>query len=187
MVKAEARVIGIDDGPFIKRKQKKVLLVGVVTRGAREIDGILSDSATVDGTDSTTIIARMVNRSKFKSQLKAILLHGVAVGGFNVIDLQKLNNLTKRPIIVVVRNYPDFASIFRALRMLKKKKALALIKKLPPPVKVGQIYVQYVGTDLETVKGILKITTLRAFIPEPLRIAHIIAAGIIKGESRGRA
>jgi len=187
MVKWEARVIGIDDGPFVKRKDKKVLLVGVVYRGGNFPDGILSASASVDGTDSTEKIAAMINKSKFRPQLQAIFLHGVAVGGFNVIDLERLHKLTKRPVIVVVRDYPDFERIFSALRMLKKKKAMQLIKKLPAPTRVGQVYVQYIGTDLETVKDLLKVTCTRSLIPEPLRVAHLIAAGIIKGESRGRA
>ena len=36
-------------------------------------------------------------------------------------------------------------------------------------------------------KEFLKVTTVHSYIPEPLRIAHIIAAGLVKGESRGRA
>ncbi len=186
-MKLEARIIGIDDGPFLKHKDKKVLIVGVVYRGGNFPDGVLSTTATVDGTDATQQIARMINKSKFRSQLQAILLKGVAVGGFNVIDLDQLHHLTKRPVIVVVRDYPDFKKIFRALTMLRKQKALALIKKLPLPVKVGHVYVQYVGTDLDTVKEILRVTSTRALIPEPLRVAHLIAAGIVKGESRGRA
>lgn len=186
-MKLEARVIGIDDGPFVKRKDKKVLIVGVLYRGGNFPDGVLSTKATVDGTDATTVIAKMINKSKFRPQLQAILLKGVAVGGFNVIDLDKLYHLTKRPVIVVVRDYPDFDKIYRALRMLGKKKEIKLIKQLPLPTKVGQLYVQYVGTDLETVKELLRVTCTRALIPEPLRVAHLIAAGIVKGESRGRA
>src|SRR5438034_1034977 len=30
-------------------------------------------------------------------------------------------------------------------------------------------------------------TAVGGFLPEPLRIAHLIAAGIVRGESRGRA
>lgn len=187
MLKLEARVIGIDDGPFIKRKDKNVLLVGVVYRGGNFPDGVVSTTATVDGTDATEKIAAMINKSKFRSQLQAIMLKGVAVGGFNVIDIEKLHTLTKRPVIVVVRDYPDFDKIYHALAFLGKKKAMQLIRKLPEPTKVGQLYVQYAGTDLNTVKELLRITCTRAFIPEPLRVAHLIAAGIIKGESRGRA
>src|SRR5437667_170021 len=33
----------------------------------------------------------------------------------------------------------------------------------------------------------LRLTIVRGVLPEPLRIAHLIAAGIVRGESRGRA
>jgi hypothetical protein len=187
MVKPEARIIGIDDGPFVKRKDKNVIIVGVVFRDGQWMDGVLSTTATVDGTDSTERIAAMINKSKFRPQLRAILLHGVAVGGFNVIDINKLHMLTKRPVIVVVRDYPDFERIYGTLKNLKMPRQLALIKKIPKPTRIGHVYVQYVGTTLANVKELLRVTCTHAFIPEPLRVAHLIAAGIIKGESRGRA
>lgn len=187
MLKTEARIIGIDDGPFDKHKDKKVLIVGIVYRGGFVPDGVVSTRATVDGTDATQKIAQMINKSKFKPQLQAILLKGVAVGGFNVIDIDKLYHLTKRPVIVIVREYPDFKRIFKALKMLGKTKQLNIIKRTPPPVPIGKLFAQYSGCDLETVKEILKVTCTRSLIPEPLRVAHLIAAGIVKGESRGRA
>lgn len=186
-MKEEARVIGIDDGPFVKHKDKNVLIVGVLSRGGNFPDGVLSTTAAVDGTDATEKIAQMIKKSKFAPQLHAIFLKGVAVGGFNVIDIHKLHELTKRPVIVVVRDYPDFHKIYRALTRLGMKREIEIIKQLPEPTKVGQLYVQYAGTDLDTVKELLKITCTRSLIPEPLRVAHLIAAGIVKGESRGRA
>ncbi len=186
-VKTEARVIGIDDSPFVKRKDKKVLVVGVVYRGGVFPDGVVSTYATVDGTDATEKIASMINKSRFRTQLQAIMLKGVAVGGFNVVDIYKLHKLTRRPVVVVVRNYPDLKEIFRVLKWLGKKKAISIIKKLPKPTKIEKVYVQYAGTDLKSVKELLRITTTRAFIPEPLRVAHLIAAGVVKGQSRGRA
>ncbi len=186
-MKTEARVIGIDDSPFVKRKDKKVLLVGVVYRGGVFPDGVVTTYATVDGTDATEKIASMINKCRFRTQLQAIMLQGVAVGGFNVIDIHKLHKLTRRPVVVVVRNYPDLEEIFRVLKWLKKKKAISLIKKLPKPKQIGKVYVQFAGTNLKSVKELLRITSTRAFIPEPLRVAHLIAAGVVKGQSRGRA
>jgi hypothetical protein len=34
---------------------------------------------------------------------------------------------------------------------------------------------------------IIQITSTRSNIPEPLRVAHLIATGIVLGESRGKA
>ena len=49
------------------------------------------------------------------------------------------------------------------------------------------LYVQYVGMTFSTVCEILRLCTIRGAIPEPIRIAHLIATGITLGESHGRA
>jgi endonuclease V-like protein UPF0215 family len=186
-LRKEVRVIGIDDGPFFKFRKGKVLVVGTIYRGGDYMDGIVSTTAKVDGTDATKNIAQMINKSKFHSQLRCIFLNGIGVGGFNIIDLPKLSKLTKLPVIAVTRQYPDIPKILTTLVNLKMKQKVKLITQLPLPTKIGKVYVQYINISLERTKQFMKLTTLHSYVPEPLRIAHIIAAGIIKGESRGRA
>lgn len=186
-VRKEARVIGIDDGPFFKFRKGTVLVVGTIYRGGSYMDGVVTTTAKVDGSDSTKNIARMINRSKFKSQLRCIFLKGIAVGGFNLIDLLKLSKLAKLPIIAVTRQNPDIPNIIKTLVRLGMSDKVRLITQLPQPTKIGKVYVQYINIDLDKTKEFLKVTTLHSYIPEPLRIAHIIAAGLVKGESRGRA
>ena len=41
--------------------------------------------------------------------------------------------------------------------------------------------------DLEEAKEIIKLSTIRGVIPEPIRMAHLIASGITRGESYGKA
>ena len=91
MVKKEIRVIGIDDGPFNKFMDNQVLVVGVVMRGGLYVDGVLSAKSKVDGNDATNKIIKMINKCKFKTQLQCIFLSGIAVAGFNIIDVKKLN------------------------------------------------------------------------------------------------
>lgn len=186
-MRKEIRIIGIDDGPFNKFKDKEVRIIGTLYRGGNFIDGVMSTKAKVDCTDSTDKIAQMINKSKFKPQIRAIFLNGIAVGGFNVIDIKKLNKKTKRPVIVVIRNFPDYKKIFSALDKLKMFKQKKIIEDLPKPTKAGKTYIQYAGISLTDAKEMLKITCTHSFIPEPIRVAHLIAAGVVKGESRGRA
>jgi len=186
-LRREVRVIGIDDGPFYKFRKGSVLVVGTIYRGGDYMDGIVSSTAKVDGSDSTKNIAKMINKSKFKSQIRVIFLNGIGVGGFNLIDLPKLSKLTKIPVIAVTRQYPDIPKILTTLVKLGMRKKVQLITQLPKPIKIGKVYVQHINIDLERTKQFMRLTTLHSYIPEPLRIAHIIAAGIVKGESRGRA
>ncbi len=186
-IKKEIRVLGIDDGPFDKFKDRECLVVGTVFRGGNYPDGILSTKVKVDGSDSTDKLVVMVNKSKFKPQLQSIILDGIAMGGFNVVDIEKLNKKTGIPVIVVVRNYPDFKRINSILKKLKKPRQIKLIEKAGEPIKVGKIWVQFKGISIEKVKEVIRVTATRSFLPEPIRVAHLIASGIVKGESKGDA
>jgi endonuclease V-like protein UPF0215 family len=186
-MKSEIRLIGVDDAPFNKSKKGNVLVVLTFFRGGSLLEGILSTKVRVDGNDSTKKIFKLINNSKFKPQIRAILLNGIALGGFNVIDIQELNKKTKIPVIVVIRNYPDFEKIRLALIKIKKESKFKLIEKAGKVEKIGKIFIQVAGIGLEEAKQILKISCTRSFIPEPIRISHIIASGIVDGESRGKA
>ncbi|MBS3100720.1 DUF99 family protein [Candidatus Woesearchaeota archaeon] len=187
MVKKEIRVIGIDDSPFNKFKDEKVLVVGVVMRGGSWVDGILSTKVDVDGNDSTKKLVEMINKCKFKPQLQCIFLDGIAVGGFNVIDVRELNKKTNLPVIVVIRRMPDIANIKKTLIKIKKRQKIKLIQKAGNVVQVNDIFAQLTGIDFEQAKKILKIVCTRSLVPEPLRLAHLISSGVVSGESRGRA
>jgi len=185
--KKELRILGIDDGPFDKFKDKDVIVVGTIFRGGSYLDGLLSTKVRIDGKNSTRNIAKMILNSRFKSQIQLIFLDGIAVGGFNVIDANELHKLTKIPIIIVMRNYPDHKKMFDAMKKIGMGSKIPLITDLPKPVKVDDIFIQCIGVSLDYARLILKLTCTHSMIPEPLRQAHIIASGIVKKESYGDA
>ena len=43
------------------------------------------------------------------------------------------------------------------------------------------------GLDAAAAAALLRATTLHGNVPEPLRLAHLIAGGVTTGASRGRA
>lgn len=187
MLKKEIRVIGIDDAPHKFKAKGSVLIVGTIFRGGSFLDGILSTKANVDGNNATKKLTAMINKSKFKPQLRCIFLDGIAVGGFNIIDIRELNKKTKLPVIVIIRKKPDIENIKRILAKLNKKSKIKLLEKAGPVVPAGKIYIQLAGIGMEKAKEILKIACTRSHIPEAVRLSHIIASGIVDGESRGKA
>lgn len=186
-MKKEIRILGIDDGPFNKFAKGKVLVVGTVFRGGSWMDGVLSTKVTVDGNDSTTKLISMVNGCKFKVQLQCIMLDGIALGGFNIIDVLRLHKETKIPVMTVIRRMPDFEKIKKTLFRLGKGAKYKLIEKAGKVEKIGMVYCQLIGISVDDAKRMLKITCTRSHLPEPIRVAHIIAAGIVSGESKGGA
>ncbi len=187
MIKKEIRVVGIDDSPFNKFKDRTVLVIATFFRGGSFLDGIMTTRVRVDGINSTKKIADMLNSSKFNPQVQALLLDGIAVGGFNIIDTWKLNRATGTPVIVIIRNQPDLDKIKRTLKKLGMEKKIKLIDQAGIPERFRKIFFQAFGINQKKAREILDLTCTRSFIPEPVRCAHLIGAGVVKGESRGRA
>ncbi len=187
--KKELRVIGIDDAPFDKFDplQKFVLVVATVFRGGSFMDGMLSCHVEKDGEDATLRIIEMINECKFKPQLRTIFLDGIAVAGFNVFNPQSIYKETGVPVVVVIRDYPDYKKMFSALEKLNMNKKVDIIKKMPKPVKINDVYVQHIGISKEQTKKLLQICCTHSNLPEAIRVAHLVASGVSEGESRGRA
>ncbi len=185
--KKEIRLLGIDDAPFDKFRDRKTIIIGTFFRGGDFLDGILSTTAEVDGSDGTGKIIKLVQKSKFRTQLRAILLDGISVGGFNVIDIERLHKKTRIPVIVVMRRRPNSAKIHDALRKLKMGRKIRLLERAGPIYEEGKIFIQFKGIGLNEARKIIRISISRAYIPEPIRVAHLIAAGLVYGESSGKA
>jgi len=184
-VKPEIRVLGIDDAPFTPHSNEMVDIVGVVFRGGHFLDGFMRTKVQVDGTDATEKIAEMITQSPHHRQLRIVMLNGVTMAGFNVVDIKDLHELVKLPIIAVTREKPDFENIKKALQHMpgaeKRWKSIVRAGRMfVVRTRQGEtpIYVHVAGAAEETAKRILRITSTRSNVPEALRVAHIIASGL---------
>src|SRR5215472_6474695 len=107
-------VIGFDDGPFAREHRGDVLLVGAVCSRTR-LDGVVSGKVRRDGADATRRMVALVAASPFRAHVRAVMLQGIAVGGFNVVDIRGLSQALRLPVLVVTRRPPDLAAVRRAL------------------------------------------------------------------------
>ena len=190
-MKRQIRLLGLDDSPF-SFNEKYTTLIGVVMRGGEYLECVLSRQISIDGDDVTFVCIDMIKNTKHKNQLKAILLDGVTFGGFNVADIQEIHKSTELPVITVTRDKPDFDKIEQALKnnFVDWKHRLNLMKKGRLHVvktKHNPIYIKCMGIGIEDAKEIIKLSTIRGVVPEPIRVAHLIASGITRGESYGKA
>jgi endonuclease V-like protein UPF0215 family len=190
-IKQEIRVLGIDDSALIS---DSIMIVGAFFRGGNWLDGVMRSEITRDGMDGTDVIIKMVKASKHYGQIRVIMLDGITYGGFNPIDIVRLNEETGIPVIVVMRACPDFEKIEAAVKHLSQpEERLWIIYRAGKIVKVvtkdasNPVYIQWTGIDKNDARKIVKLTATRSNVPEPIRVAHLIATGIICGESRGKA
>lgn len=190
-MKTQIRVLGIDDAPF-SFGDRSTEFVGIVIRAPSYVEGAILGSVEVDGNDATEKIARSVLSSRFRPLLSIILIDGVALGGFNVIDIEELHRLSGVPVATVTRKQPDLEAMTKVLKRKFsdwKRRQEAITRKNVFLVHTGHrpLHVTAAGMDEDDVCEVLGKVTVRGALPEPLRIAHIVATALKKGESRGRA
>lgn len=185
VIKPEIRVLGVDDGVFTPHVRGFAPLIGVVFRGGYWLDGVMSTKVEVDGFDSTAKIGSMVLNSRHYKQLRVIMLDGVTFAGFNVVDIKKLNAETGLPVVAVTREKPNLKDIREALKNLpqseKRWRAVlnaGKILEMSTRSKRENVYVEVSGILEEDAQKIVKLTSTRSSVPEPLRVAHLVASGI---------
>ncbi|MFH1447328.1 MAG: DUF99 family protein [Candidatus Micrarchaeota archaeon] len=180
-MKPGIRVLGIDDSPF-KRSQKNALVVGVVCR-KNVVEGVLSTTVSVDGDDATQKLSSMVCRSRFKQQLHAIVMNSIMLAGFNVIDINKFSSTIEIPVLALTRKKPNYLSAEEAVKNVPNSRLkIRRMRSSAPSHRIGSWYVQMAGIDLNEARNIIRI-----FGNGPSRLAHIIASGIVTGESHGKS
>ncbi len=192
-VKDEIRILGWDDSPFDSSVDENVPIVGSVVRGGKPyLDGVLVEEVTVDGFDATKKIAEASCSTKHKDQLRVIMLDGITFAGFNTVDIVEINEKTELPVIVVTRENTNFESFREAMKRLpgfeerwECVERAGDLKKLA--MEKGNLYFQHNGIDEQKSKEILKMSASNGLTPEPIRISHLIASAIKRGESVGGA
>ena len=181
-----SNVIGVDDAPFPARHSGSVKVVGAVYARNR-LDGILVGEVEKDGTDGARKISELISGSKFAGSVQPIMLQGVALAGFNVVDVFFLHATLGLPVLVVSRKIPDLKKVKQALLNLPGgAEKWDLIQRLGPMEPVEKVHVQRVGLTLDQAAKVVQDFTLTGHIPEPLRTAHLIAGALATGQSRGR-
>ena len=187
-MKPITNVVGFDDAPFEHSHRGDVRIVGAVCCRTR-LDGVLSGRVRRDGVNSTDALIELVSGSKFREHIRAVLLQGIALAGFNVVDIRRLSDELGVPVVVTVRRQPRLAMVKDALfdRTPGAARKWSLVESAGPLEKLGELWVQRIGLEREDAIALLRATTLHGNIPEPLRLAHLIAGGVTTGQSRGRA
>ncbi len=185
------RVLGIDDAPFSFR-DGKVPIVGVVARLPGYVEGVMTSEVTVDGEDADRSIIEMLFHSRYRDQIRMVMIDGTSLGGFNVVDIDVLFQTTGLPFCTVTRHRPDLDSMRSALQKHfpdweRRLEVVGRQRLNEIQTKHGPLFVSVTGTTIKEAKELLSASTIQGTMPEPLRLAHLIAAAIVKGESKGNS
>jgi endonuclease V-like protein UPF0215 family len=180
------RTIGFDDAPFT-RASRRVHIAGVVCAGTR-FEGLVWGRASRDGWNATEALVRMLQGRKFLPQLHAVLIDGIAFGGFNVVDLPALSESLGLPCAAVMRRPPDLAAIERAMQRLPRAaRRMAVLRRAGEIHAHAPFVFQVAGCSAGVFQRVLARVTDRGHVPESLRLAHLIGSAVVLGESGRRA
>jgi len=159
-VKKEIRVLGVaaagHDG--------STRVVGVVFRGARWLDGVLS--ATSKGADLTRAIVEMVNGSPHRKQVRVIMLQAEMIPKGAEINAAKISSETSKPVIIL------------------GAKGLGGVQADPNTgyftwgKGADAVEVAYLGLRERDAEAVLRVSTREGSTPEALRVAGLILGAL---------
>jgi endonuclease V-like protein UPF0215 family len=183
-----SHVVGIDDAPFARAHRGDVLVIGTAYSGLA-LQGVMTTRIRRDGRNATDRLAEMIAGSRVAAHNQAVLLQGIALGGFNVVDIHQLAARRAMAVLVVVRRRPRLDAIKRALfrRVPGGARKWALIEQAGPVEPAGPVFIQRAGIERAPALELVQRLSSQGNVPEPIRVAHLIAGGLVLGHSRGRA
>jgi endonuclease V-like protein UPF0215 family len=176
--KKGVRVFGVAESfrpPCIKST-----VAGVVMRRDLIIDGIVLSNTTLKGNDSTENILCMFKSLK-RSDINCIILDGLIVSMYNIINGKLIQIKTGLPVIAIT--FEDSAGLETSIRHhfpdnpeSKLEQYGKLGKRDRVLLKTGKfLFIRYWGLTLKHAITILNSFTLQGSIPEPIRVAKLVA------------
>jgi endonuclease V-like protein UPF0215 family len=188
VVKARPHVLGIDDGPFLKGQSEPTPLVAVTMEGSDLVEAVAISAFPVDGDGITDFLASWISDLRTHPALQAIVLGGITIAGLAVVDARELARRLGTPVLVVTRRDPARSRVCEALHAAGLPERVVLADATPPARKLEDgLYLAYAGSTSAAAERIVRATLGKARLPEPLRLAHLIARALVDGESKGRA
>jgi len=184
------RTIGIDDGyfpPSFKEGRLATLMVGVLCKNVHPIDlGI--KVVKVDGLDATSKAISVVKElSKNWGKIEAIFLDGVTFAGFNIINPSLMHDVLGYPVITIFKHQLNLQKIKVALMnnfsdWRKRYSVIESVYENSKEVRTGwrKLRISSYGLDLYVIAEIITDLQLTSPLPEPLRLADLIASGLTK-------
>jgi endonuclease V-like protein UPF0215 family len=168
-----------------RQNSTKSILSGIVMRRDFLIDGFVFGNATLEGNDATDAILKMYYELN-RPDVNYVLISGLIVSLYNIIDIKKLFDLLKVPIIGVT--YHDSHGIESSLKHHFPNSYLSKLfeyKKLDQREKITlktnhDVFVRLEGCTFSEAEKILNDLTLQGSYPEPLRVSQLLSKTLLR-------
>jgi uncharacterized protein len=178
--KKAIRALGVAES--FRKDQEISTLAGVVMRSDLVIDGFGAGTLRVSGSDSTASVLRLYSDLK-RNDINSIMISGSVLSLYNVLDIDEIYEEVEIPVIALSfgQSGSDLAANIRARfpgRIARKK--IELLEKLGDAEKIQlktgyDVFVRTAGISQNTSAKLLDKFTLQGAIPEPIRLARLLA------------
>jgi uncharacterized protein len=175
--KKAIRALGVAES--FRPSAKRSTLAGVVMRSDLVVDGFVLGAATVGGDDATGAVLGMYRRLR-REDVNLIMLAGCVISRYNIVDLDVLARKSGLPVICLTYNESKGIEDAISRHFDHPEERLEEYRKLGPRSSVllrtgHRVYVRNSGIDDSDARGILDAFTLQGGIPEPVRLAKLLA------------
>lgn len=170
--------------------RERSVLAGVVMRKDLRIDGVRYTHVTVGGYDATEQVINLVS-SFGRDDIQVILLGGCVISWFNITNPEEVSHQTDLPVICITYeeskgleedilfHFPD------DIKRLDQYKQLG--QRLPHRLANGYtIYIRAAGISPDHAKYICQAFAIDGKIPEPVRVARLMARAFMRCSNCGR-
>lgn len=172
------RVLGVAES-FTKTSTHS-RLAGIIMRRDRIIDGMVFGNATIEGDDATQNILSMYMSLK-RNDINCIMLDGLVISMYNIIDGKELEAKTNIPVIALT--FKDSKGLEDAINhhfSNDSKMKLEQYRNLGQRDKVllwtsKNLFIRYWGISFVEASTIINSFTLQGSIPEPIKVAKLAA------------
>ncbi len=187
--KRGVRVLGIAES-FLKARPSS-RLAGVVMRKDLRVDGFGLAKISVGGDDATEGVLKIFEGLE-RSDINALLLNGSVISWFNIVDLDLVHEETGLPVISLTYEESEGLEGYIREYFPRPQEKIEMYRKLgarePLQLKTGfVVYARFLGATAEETKGLLNSFTLEGKVPEPLRVARLLARSISREETDGKS
>jgi len=191
LAKPHPRLVAVDDGAF-DRRARFAPLAAVVVSLPGYVESVRRGRVRVDGRDGTEAVIALVRSTGPLDGVRALLLDGAVVGGFNVLDLDAIGQSLGLPVVALTRRPPDFPRIRAALSTwfgtdaARRWRLLRAHRLFRVPTDGAPLLATAVGCRRAEAIALVRRARVRGFWPEPLRLAHLVASADRPGPRRAR-
>lgn len=185
-----------DDAPDTDDGAPRSRIAGVAMRADGRIDGARVGDVTVGGLDATDGIAALW-RGMDRDDLQALLVGGLAIAWYNVVDLERLHADLGVPVVsVTYEESPGLEdALVRAFDGPALDERLAIYRRHadrePVDLETGErVYLRAAGIDGGDAARLVDSFTSHGKRPEPVRVAGTVARATddyVRGGGPGRS